>query len=214
MIRTSEQLIDCLAEDMIWRRKELTELKALIERENEGVRSRVLIRSAIALLYAHWEGFVKKASRCYLEYVASRRLKMKDLSPGFIGLVVRAKIAEIGESEKVSSGISLAEFFIGSMDKQIKIPYKAGVDTKSNLTSKVLEDILSSLSLDASFFSTKSNLIDANLVNKRNHVAHGEALSLTISEYLDLHGEVIALIESFKNEIENASVQNKFKCCS
>lgn len=211
MIRTIDELIDKIGQDLIWRRKELTELRALVQQHKGELRSRVLIRSAVALLYAHWEGFVKKCSAYYLEYVASHRLPYKNLAANFVGLTLRSKFFELGASEKISGGNALADFFCAKLDHQSNIPYRSVVDTKSNLSSKVLIDILHALGLDESKFSTRMQFIDSNLVNPRNHIAHGEALNLSIEEYLLLHEDVLALIETYKTEIENASVRRLFE---
>ena len=211
MIRTNDQLVAKIAEDLIWRRKELTELKGLVQVNAGALRSRVLIRCSVALLYAHWEGFVKKCSSYYLEYVASHRLPYKKLSSNFVALTLRSKFIELNASEKISSGNSLADFFCSELDRQSSVPYKNIVDTKSNLSSKVLTDILSALGLDVSHFNTRLNYIDTNLVNRRNHIAHGEDMEISIDEYLDLHDNVLALIETYRNEIENASVQRRFE---
>ena len=96
--------------------------------------------------------------------------------------------------------------FCTSLDCQANIPYKKVVDTKSNLSSTVLVDIIATLGLNLSLFSTRLKFIDSNLVNPRNHIAHGQALDLSLDEYLALHDEVLTLIEIYRNEIENASV--------
>ena len=70
-LRTIEQLSDHISNDLAWRKKELSEIKALIEtRRFSSQRHRALVRSGILILYAHWEGFIKSASRYYLEYVS------------------------------------------------------------------------------------------------------------------------------------------------
>jgi len=57
MIRTSDQLIDKIAQELVWRRRELTDLRAMVQQfRDEPLRSRVLVRGAVALLYAHWGG--------------------------------------------------------------------------------------------------------------------------------------------------------------
>jgi hypothetical protein len=211
MIRTTDQLIDRIAADLIWRRKELSELRALVQESGGQFRSRVVIRSAVALLYAHWEGFVKKASAYYLEFVASHRLPYKRLAPNFVGLTLRSKFFELSVSEKVSGGNTLADFFCTELDRQSNVPYRNVIDTKSNLSSKVLLDILSALGLDQAHFLTRLNFIDSNLVNPRNHIAHGEEMAVSVDEYLVLHDDVIALIETYRNEVENSSVMKRYE---
>jgi hypothetical protein len=181
------------------------------EFSSEPLRSRVLIRSAVALLYAHWEGFVKKSSSYYLEYVASHRLPYKKLSANFVGLTVKAKVLQLADNQKMSAGNAIAQLFCFSMDQQSNVPYKKVVDTRSNLSSKVLVDILEALGLDEGQFSTRLHYIDSNLVNPRNNIAHGESLDISVDEYITLHDAVLALIETFRNEIENASVLRSFE---
>lgn len=212
MIRTTDQLIEKIAQELVWRRRELTDLRALVQQfRDEPLRSRVLVRGAVALLYAHWEGFVKVSASHYLEYVASTRLPYRRLAANFVGLTIRSKFAELGFSEKISSANALADFFCTALDRQANVPYKRVIDTKSNLSSTVLRDIITALGLDESKFATRHNFIDSNLVNPRNHIAHGEAMYLTVDEYLVLHDEVIELIEIFRNEVENASVLRRYE---
>jgi hypothetical protein len=211
MIRTTDELIDRIAADLVWRRKELSELRGMVQESDGQLRSRVVIRSAVALLYAHWEGFVKKSSAYYLEFVASHRLPYRRLAPNFVGLTLRSKFFELAVNEKVSGGNALADFFCTALDKQSNVPYRNVIDTKSNLSSKVLLDILSALGLDHAAFVTRLNFIDSNLVNPRNHIAHGEELSVSVDEYLQLHDDVITLIETFRNEVENSSVLKRYE---
>ncbi len=211
MIRTANELVDRIAEELVWRRRELTDMRALVQESSGQLRCRVAIRAGIALLYAHWEGFVKATAAHYLEYVASHRVPYRKLAPNFVALTLRSKFVEMKASEKVSSANALADFFCTSLDVQSRVPYKNVIDTKSNLSSKVLLDILTALGLDLGQFETRLNFIDTNLVNPRNHIAHGEALELTINEYLTLHDDVLCLIETFRNEIENSAVLRRFE---
>lgn len=210
MIRTVDELIDKIADDLVWRRRELTDLRALVNGEKGALRSKVLIRASIALLYAHWEGFVKKSGSYYLEFVAAQRVPYNELTANFVALKLKAKFKEMGASGKVASGNALADFFCTELTARSNVPFKNVVDTQSNLSSAVLADILAALGLDASGFETKFKFIDANLVNPRNHVAHGEAITVSMDEYSALHDSVIDLIETFRTEIENASVLKRY----
>ena len=75
-IRTLEQLYDKLSDELTWRKKELTSLKLLSESSGIATdRQIALLRALVALLYAHWEGFIKNASSAYIEYVSFQRLR-------------------------------------------------------------------------------------------------------------------------------------------
>lgn len=208
-MRTVEDLIGAISYELVWRKKELTELKSLVESHDGKIRQKVLIRSAIALLYAHWEGFVKKASGHYLKYVAFQRADLDKLQINF--LVLSARYAS--EAKGVAGfkgGVDLAEFYLGCAGKRANVPYRKVIDTRSNLSSNVLKDILLILGLDDSGFETRMQFIDSNLVSPRNHVAHGEDVDVTAEEYAGLHESVMALIEEFRNKIENAAATRRY----
>lgn len=70
-IRTVEILSDKISEDLAWRKKELTDLKYIIDTKSLSlVRKSLLGRCGIAILYAHWEGFIKKSSLRFLEFIS------------------------------------------------------------------------------------------------------------------------------------------------
>lgn len=65
-IKTVEQLEELLVQDLAWRKKEMISLKILVEKDK--VNEPILLRAGIALLCAHFEGFIKRASNCYVGY--------------------------------------------------------------------------------------------------------------------------------------------------
>jgi hypothetical protein len=93
-IRTFEQLNTALSEELAWRKRELTGLKFLVEKPPRGGSQTILLRAAIALLYAHWEGFIKAASNAYLEFVSFQRLKNSQLAKNFLALSVRSVLRQ------------------------------------------------------------------------------------------------------------------------
>ena len=84
-IRTLIELGEFLDSELSWRKKELTTLRFLVRRTRRH-EVNALLRAAICMLYAHWEGFVKAAATGYVCYVNTRRLKYRELSPNFVAL--------------------------------------------------------------------------------------------------------------------------------
>ncbi|WP_392567193.1 MAE_28990/MAE_18760 family HEPN-like nuclease [Halomonas sp. 707B3] len=141
-IRTKEDLVDRIGQDYVWRLREISELKNLIEEPLiSDIRKRVLCRSGIALLYAHWEGFVKKSGTYFLEYVSSQRHNISDLRSNFITLLVRGRIDKASEANKYSAFDEVTRYILDNQSTRAKIPTKNVVDTQSNLSSKVLKDL-------------------------------------------------------------------------
>lgn len=210
-IRTIEQLSDILAEDLAWRKKELSEVKSLIElKDISEQKYKLFLRSGICILYAHWEGFVKLASNSYLEFVRMQKLSYDQLASNFVALAMKEKLKETKDTNKPSLYIPICDFFLFELNQKSNLP-KEAISTASNLSSEILKEIISILGLNFADYSTKSKLIDEKLLKSRNEIAHGNYLLIDREEYLELHIEIINLLNIFKNQIENACLQEKYK---
>lgn len=210
-IRTTEQLVEAVAAEIAWRRRELTDLRFLVESvDRNRTREAVLTRAAVALLYAHWEGFVKAVAEIYLQFVAMQRCLNSELTDSLLAIALRSKLLAAHGSKKITIHTTVVEFFRTQMQKQSSLPYKNVVSTEANLSSTVLLEILRSLGLSTDDYESKNHLIDSVLLAKRNHIAHGSALGVDAKEYLTLHDEIVNLMSLFRNQIENAAVTRSY----
>jgi hypothetical protein len=212
-IRTEEELSDRLATDLAWRKKELSEMKSLIEAKGvSDQRHKVLVRSGVCILYSHWEGFVKLAAKSYLEYVISQKLTYQKLSSNFLALAMKEKLKEAKETHKPSLYIPVCEFFISELNQRSILPKpKDVISTASNLSSEILKEITYILGIDFSISSTKSVLIDTKVLKTRNEIAHGNYSVFDREAYLELHEDIIGMLNIFRDQIENAAIQKKFR---
>ena len=209
-LRTTEQLNDRLSKELAWRKKELAEVKSLIETKSfSSSKHKALIRSGICLLYAHWEGFVKLAANSYLEYVRMQKLCYKDLASNFLALAMKERLNEAKETNKPSLYIPVCDFFLDELNQRCELP-KDTISTASNLSSEILREIISILGIDFSPYSTKSVLIDTKLLKTRNEIAHGEYSITDREEYIELHIEIIDMLDLFRNQIENAAINKDY----
>lgn len=188
-------------------------MKSLIEAKNvSDQRHKVLVRSGVCILYSHWEGFVKLAANSYLEYVISQKLTYQKLSSNFLALAMKEKLKEAKETHKPSLYIPVCEFFISELNQRSILPKpKDVISTGSNLNSEILKEITYILGIDFSIYSTKSPLIDTQLLKTRNEIAHGEDSVFDRDEYLELHRDIIGMLDIFCTDIENAAIQKKFR---
>lgn len=210
-IRTPEQFIGKVDEQLIWRRKELTDLRVLVERSRDNTSQQsMLIRAGVALLYAHWEGFIKTTGTYFLQFVSAQRLTHAQLKPNFVSIILRVRLNVANSSKKVSTTGDVINFFCTKMESRANVPTKNVIDTESNLSSSVFNEILWMLGLDETPYSTRKIIIDNRLVSSRNCIAHGEALRIKVDDYLALHDDVMALLEEFRNQIQNSCVEKKF----
>jgi hypothetical protein len=207
-IQTLEDLNKTLATDIAWRKKELSEIKTLIELKNVSPqRHNVCIRSGICILYAHWEGFIKLAGNSYVEYIRTKRLRYGQLSSNFLALAMKEKLKQAKETNKASLYIPVCDFFLFQLDERCSLP-KNPISTASNLSSEILKEITHTLGID---FSLDSTIIDEKLLKTRNEIAHGEdSLTIDRKQYIKLQTIVVEMLEEFRNRIENAASNEDF----
>ena len=211
-IRTLNDLNNRLSEDLVWRKKELSVLESLIEIKSfEQNKTNTLIRSGIALLYAHWEGYVKCAASAYLEFVSSQKnLKYCDLTYNFVAIAMKKKLNEASVTNQSTIHNQVLQFLMESMEQRIDIPTDDVIKTGSNLSSSLFRQILALLGIEYEPYELKQKLIDEKLLKKRNQIAHGEYLDVDVASYQELYKKIIEMMELFKNQIENHAVQKLY----
>lgn len=207
-IRTLEELQQILDDDLIWRKKELITIKSLIVGSSEAVNS-CYIRSGITLLYAHWEGFIKNAGSAYLTYVSSQRLKYAEIATNFVAIATKKLLNDARESNKSSIYTQVVDFLVTGLDEKCRFPTE--IETKSNLSSSVLKEIIHSLGLDYSYYATKEHLIDETMLASRNSIAHGRYLLIDKDTFVETHQTIIGLLTLFSNQISNAASMKVYR---
>ncbi len=211
-LRTVEDLYNVMSDELAWRKKELSALKSLIQAKSLSLsKQNVILRTTITMIYAHWEGYMKACATAYLRFVSMQRLAYEELANSFIALAIRPILIEGDQSKKSENYIKIVEFFFNEMSSKNLVPYKDVVDTKSNLSSSVFENITTMLGLDYSIFATKKVLIDEKLLNSRNNIAHGNYLSLEKDEVIELYAQCLEMMEQFRTQIDNSATVGAYK---
>lgn len=208
-IRTLTHLQEVLDSEMAWRIREVSTFRLASKRE--GVEQQTLIRAGVAMVYAHWEGFIKAASEHYLNFVNNQGHRYRELKTCFVVFGMKNRLALLGDSRKSKSSIEALEFVFSEMEKPAKMALGSAINTESNLTSSVFSNIAQSIDIAIDQYETKFKLIDESLVNRRNSIAHGEYLDLKSAQFIDLVDEVLTLMRLYKNDLENAASQASYK---
>jgi hypothetical protein len=204
-IRTIQHLSDNLSEDLAWRKKELAQIRSLVEtRSFSKDRHSVLVRSGITMLYAHWEGFVKAAAASYLEFVSRQRLPYQNLAPNFLALAMKAQLNEVAQTNKASIHTQVVEFFLEHLEDRSQIAYVDVVQT-ANLSSHIFREIICLLGLEYDPYELSEHLIDERLLRQRNMIAHGRYLISDLDSYIELHELIIKMMDMLRDQIDNAA---------
>ncbi|MGI6078814.1 MAG: MAE_28990/MAE_18760 family HEPN-like nuclease [Fastidiosipilaceae bacterium] len=210
-IRTLEELEDKFDKNLSWRKKEILSLKLLIE-SNESNR-KLLLRSGIAILCAHFEGFIKESSNLYVIYIANNNIKCQDVIYPLLAIKLKGKIKECGETEKYSVYASM----LGKIEtiKENKFNLKLSengslVSTQANPTSNVLKEILKTLGLKSDIFDTKSKYIDYSLLKNRHKVVHGEKHEIDYNDFITVYEIVMKLMDEYRDLLIEAADKKLF----
>lgn len=208
-IRTLGDLDDALDEDLAWRRTELHSLLASA-RVAKGPTGACLLRAGLALMYAHWEGYTKRALGDYWTFVAMRRLTYGQLGVNFVALGIERELRRAQGMSETTGRIARVTRVLNCNDDRALMSDRE-IDTQSNLSSEVLVDLFARLGIDfPSSLSTKSHFIDFSLLSNRNRVAHGEYLGVEIEAYEDMHREVLGLLDLVRTTVSNAASTQRY----
>ena len=82
-VKTLTQLNDVMTGDFAWRKRELTNVKWLVSTNDRSHLKSLYVRGAIALLYAHWEGFVKRVGVHILSLLLAKTCCMRNSRTAF-----------------------------------------------------------------------------------------------------------------------------------
>lgn len=199
-----------LDKEYSWRRSEFHFIKSLVDRSS-GRDEVTAIRSAVPLLYAHWEGCVKRSSCHYTDYLSAQRLTYSQVKVSFAGLRAHSRVLAMAEIKKQVFTTSVLLEEIREIDSErINIDLWQNISEVGNLTSNIFFQIINLLGLDFPKYSLFRALIDDSLLYHRNKIAHGEKLDLDAARYGELHRDIIGIIEEFKKDIEAAALNKEF----
>lgn len=209
----SEQFEEFLQDDLSWRKKEISDLFLLakVNEENE-----TLLKSLILILYAHWEGYIKKSSKLYIKYVVEEKVKIQELTMNFKAIAMK-EIAKacIENSDKLTLVKELE--FLQRSNGLDNIKFKIRVDpdndeedsiisTQHNLKPKVLKNIINILGCKyIAALEARENYINSSLIFNRNAIGHGSKFnhelqidfSLNLMEISKLKDFILIVLDFF-----------------
>lgn len=216
-IRSKEEFFDFIQAERAWRRKELTNCKALVHKARESYNQTV-VRAGILLLYAHWEGYIKKVCEAFFMYLNFRGLKYSELNTNFLVVGFSEKLGGSSSYSRHSSSKEFVSFILNECkSKKFKIDIATRIDTRSNLNSEVLLELIEMLGINPNHFISNKHHIDNRLLKLRNAIAHGERtefnpdFSINADDFNDLYERINGLVDSFESEICNHIELEKYR---
>lgn len=209
-IVTLDHLQDALDNELSWRLMEISHLKKAIP-VREGTGQTAMLRANIALIYAHWEGFIKASATYYLEFVRNKKLRGHELQNCFLYLGMKRKMNDFDKVKRANIGVEILNEIRGNLGAEVNFTHIGAINTEDNLKSDVLAGILATIGLSASEYKPYYNLIDEALLSKRNKVAHGEYVEIDLIGFEKTSEKILMLMRWFKTGIENSASTEGYK---
>lgn len=204
--RLPEDAFDAISEQKSWRIRELNRIKLSIKNDN----SRAEIRYNIAMLYAHWEGFLREITSIYVQHVSGQNKKICELTDNFAVIKHKIEFDELSQSKDVAKNLIIYKSIKESDHKLFKVSSDFKINADSNLNSKVLRKILTTIGSDISGYSEYFNLIDKELLHRRNCIAHGDYLEINKRDFEKLSDNILMLMTKIQNFVENGIVEKSY----
>jgi hypothetical protein len=202
-LRTELDIQKFLDNEFAWRIKEIDYTQTAVKRASGNAQS-TLTRAGVALLYAHWEGFVKRAAEAFLNFVRYRNLKYRELKVCFIAHGITHHLEILSSSQKHDRRNQVVQFVLNQLDEPARFAWRDVIRTQGNLSSHAFRNVAAAIGIDPTPYETRFNWIDQELLAKRNQVAHGDWLEVAPEHFPGLAAETITLLRWFKTDIENS----------
>jgi len=205
------ELEDQLDSDLAWRRKEFTTFKFMVN-ESRNHQKELLLRSSIALLYAHWEGHIKFCAQVYILYLKHVSPNYNNMTDNFLQISLGERFKEGFSIKKHTSQKDIFDYLKDKDPGSFDVNENTVIDTESNLKYSVFYNILNQLGLSSEPFELKENFIDSKMLKLRNAIAHGEKVNSSDLEeaHSELERELLPIIETFQTMIRNAASNKEY----
>lgn len=200
--------LESISKDLDWREAELGSLKLLLARKDISEHQKiVLLRACWALLYAHYEGFVKTALTIFYDEARKRTQEcgsLPTLTRLFALETMLKKIRNLPPPEFLGE----IETFSGTYHRDK--PDFPDVDTKSNLWPNILRELLDTADLTLPSLAVHHVLIKT-LVTRRNKIAHGNQEMITeVAYYRNYEAAVYELMYELSFSIDERLNQSPY----
>ncbi len=200
---TEQALSDIFDVDLIWRRKELSDIKAAIKTADPPAKP-VLLRAIIAMSYAHWEGYVRTCANRYFEHLTLRKKPFAEFERQ---IYVNSLLGRLDALHQARVGLEarckLINDILDGTGGRFSYLSPDLIDTRSNLNTDVIKDICLICGVDSNHFERNRTFLDVQVLKRRNAIAHGQQEFIQTDEIDDLVAKILSLMGAFRTLLEN-----------
>jgi hypothetical protein len=183
-MRIYDALSEELTSEFNWRLREIHQLRSALKDVDERDRESVA-RAGFVLLYAHWEGFVKKALEIYVMYLIRLNRPVESLHPGATVLLLRSELYHTMQTGARSNKQVRAIIDLTTRCSGVKLSkngMKNSTETQ-NMYFGAFEDICVICGVDVTELVDHRDFVDRILLQRRHQIAHGSFLKVGSEDF-------------------------------
>ncbi len=200
---TEQDLSDIFDADLIWRRKELSDMKTAIKNADPPSKP-VLLRAIITMSYAHWEGYVRTCANRYFEHLILRRKPFADLERQIYVNRFLVRVDALSQGRvSLEARCKLINDILDGKGEPFSYLNPALIDIRSNLNTDVIREICIICGIESTCFEQNRTFLDVLVLKRRNAIAHGQQEYIQVGEIDDLVANILGLMSFFRNQLEN-----------
>lgn len=206
------RLEDALTSDLTWREAELASLKLEIVNSARGsVKQRAFLRAIWAMLYAHYEGFAVFAWTSYLDELQKLGIRRNLLSKELIALSMEPTF-NLMKNNFTSD--DMLKFYSQDFSNTLAQPviFPSSLEAESNLWPDLYRRNCKRASL-SHFKADENDRRLKLLVQRRNGIAHGEAIIVRdLDEYQSFETAVMLVMHELAISIIDCMTFYNARC--
>ena len=199
---TEHDLSSIFDSDLIWRRKELSDMKAAIKTADLPSKP-ALLRAITAMSYAHWEGYVRTCANRYFEHLTLRKKPFLEFERQIYVNSVLGRLNAMHSGVSLNERCKLINDVLDGRSGKFSYLNPDLVDARSNLNTDAIKDICMICGVDSDHFEQNRTFLDILLLKRRNAIAHGQQEYIQTDEIDEFVGNLLALMGFFRNLLEN-----------
>ncbi|MFK5975446.1 MAG: MAE_28990/MAE_18760 family HEPN-like nuclease [Sulfurovum sp.] len=196
--------------DKDWRNLELKKIEIICQKLDDKELNKLILKSTIPMIYAHWEGFVVSSLRKINKYLNSLEYQYNDFHINLLTNAYEENIKSLENSLGYDKKVKHLSLIFDKLTEDVKFGTK--IDVKSNLKFQVLKDICLKFNLSIDNFQDYKLDLE-KLLTIRNAIAHGES-AYTFEKYQDIEKFVNLLsdlMDILHTEIDDFFRDEKYK---
>jgi len=191
MSSIAEYFTSQIEADLNWRELEMAILRKQLHQTLAGSPQELtFLRTNLAMIYAHYEGFCKFALGTYIDALEKLSLKRSNLRWSLASSSLGSFLAEM---RKITDTGEYFTKLLSELESHLNEPARyERPDNIANLWPDLLVEWLTRLGLDTTNVQQEKLRLDT-LVRNRNQIAHGKRLSVADRAELDRHAHAATL---------------------